>query len=75
MTTSWVSPDPLHNGANIFYSEITALYTDGLGNLVYFEDTDHASSSRRDSPLESGTRTWTSEANTIYVIHQIPPLG
>ena len=47
MTTSWVSPDPLHNGANIFYSEITALYTDGLGNLVYFEDTDHASSSRR----------------------------
>ena len=30
LTTSWVSPDPLHDGGNIFYSEITALYTNGL---------------------------------------------
>ena len=40
LTTSWVSPDPLHDGGNIFYSEITALYTNGLGNLIYFEGTD-----------------------------------
>ena len=83
LTTSWVSPDPLHDGGNIFYSEITALYTNGLGNLIYFEGTDprdavtlasltrrlwagrRGSSSRRDLPSKSGTRTWTSEANTI----------
>ena len=40
MTTLWVLPDPLHDGGNIFYSKITALYTNGLGNLIYFEGTD-----------------------------------
>ena len=40
LTRSWVSPDPLHDGGNIFYSETTRLYTNGLGNLIYFEGTD-----------------------------------
>ena len=32
--------DPLHDGRHVFYSEITALYTNGLGNPIYFEGTD-----------------------------------
>ena len=40
LTTLWVSPGPLHDGGSIFFSEITGLYTNGWGNLIYFEDTD-----------------------------------
>ena len=81
LTTSWVSPDPLHDGGNIFYSEITALYTNGLGNLIYFEGTDPRDPGVPNLPPVVGTpreqfeegltvgewhaSTWTSLANTI----------
>ena len=55
LTTSWVSPDPLHDGGNIFYSEITALYTNGLGNPIYFEGTDPRDPGVPNSPPVVGT--------------------
>ena len=55
LTTSWVSPDPLHDGGNIFYSEITALYTNGQGNPIYFEGTDPPGPGVPNSPPVVGT--------------------
>ena len=50
-----MSPDPLHDGGNIFYSEITRLYTNGLGNSIYFEGTDPRSPGVPNSPPVVGT--------------------
>ena len=58
LTTSWVSrcrPIPLHDGGNIFYSEVTSLYTNGLGNPIYFEGTDPREPGVPNSPPLVGT--------------------